>query len=566
MIKTHPLILFELSFKQFKNTIQRKPIQYTFIAVLLVLMYWGIHSATIWGLNFLDNNLREQQLLDLFSKDLSNILVDAVIQKSLEGLLMILMLSVAFSVLTTAVHTLYDSHDLPFLLSLPIKPNRVFYMKVTDTYINAAMLPTFFTLPILIAIGLQRDAGLLYYPVAIASVLALYAIPVALGSLVSLVLMRFAPAGKVKEIATGLSVIFAAGLVFGLRLLRPEKIATMSLFELKQFAQDLVDFKIDWMPSSWTSEAIWTALDGRFGTGAFFLLVISVVSLWAVAQLAAWAYSEGWIRSNDAIKIKLDKSIKPAPSWEKLLVRFHKRGHLIAKDIRLMLRDPSQWSQLLVLVALAGVYLVSISSITIEGSQSQRYRDAIATMNIAFTTFLLSGVGIRMTYPSVSLEGEGFWILRTGPLNSRDLILSKFWHSLPTMLILGGGLGLFATFLMKSSSTLSFVSPIAGLCAGMVITGLGVGLGAAFPKFDANNPAEIPMTAGGLIYIALSLCFAVAMTALIALPAWRTIQNPSIFYWSQPQGMLILVVLIAVSCLATALPLLFGSYKLSRYE
>jgi len=535
MIKTHPLILFELAFRQFKNTIQRKPVQYIFISALLVLMYLGIHSATIWGLNFLDR-------IPNYGDNLN--LVDAVIQRSLESLLMILMLSVAFSVLTTAVHTLYDSHDLPFLLSLPIKPNRVFYMKVTETYISAAMLPAFFTLPILIAIGVHREAGLLYYLVALASVLALYAIPVALGSLIALVLMRFAPAGKVKEVATGLSVIFAAGLVFGLRLL----------------------FKISWMPSSWTSEAIWAALDGRFGIGAFFLLAISVVSLWLVAQLAALAYSEGWIRSNDAIKVKLDTSMRPAPIWEKLLMRFHKRGHLIAKDIRLMLRDPSQWSQLLVLVALAGVYLVSISSITIEGSQSQRYRDAIATMNIAFTTFLLSGVGIRMTYPSVSLEGEGFWILRTGPLSSRELILSKFWHSLPSMLILGGGLGLLATFLMKSSSTLSFVSPIAGLCAGLVITGLGVGLGAAFPKFDANNPAEIPMAAGGLLYIALSLCFAIAMTALIALPAWRTIQNPSIFYWSQPQGIIILIVLFVVTCLATALPLLFGSYKLARYE
>lgn len=556
MIKTHPFILFELAVRQFKNTIQRKPVQYVFITILLVLMYWGIHSATIWGLNFLDK---------IPNYDAIN-LVDAVIQRSVESLLMILMFTVAFSVLTTAVQTLYDSHDLPFLLSLPIKPNRVFYMKVMETYTSAAMLPAFFTLPILIALGLHREAGILYYLVAIMSVLALYAIPVALGSLVALVLMRFAPAGKVKEVATGLSVVFAAALVFGLRLLRPEQIATMSPLEMIRFLKDFAEFKISWMPSSWTSEAIWAALDGRFGIGAFFLLAISVIALWLVAQLAALAYSEGWIRSNDAIKVKLDKSVKPAPVWENLIMRFNKRGHLIAKDIRLMLRDPSQWSQLLVLVALAGVYLVSISSITIEGSQSQRYRDAIATLNIAFTAFLLSGVGIRMTYPSVSLEGEGYWILRTGPLSSRELILSKFWHSLPTMLILGGGLGVLATFLMKSSSTLSFISPIAGLCAGMVITGLGVGLGAAFPKFDANNPAEIPMAAGGLLYIALSLCFAVAMTALIALPAWRTIQNPSIFYWSQPQGMLILTVLIAISCLATALPLLFGSYKLARFE
>ena len=40
--------------------------------------------------------------------------------------------------------------------------------------------------------------------------------------------MRIAPAGKVKEVATALSVIFAAALILGLRALRPEQLTALN--------------------------------------------------------------------------------------------------------------------------------------------------------------------------------------------------------------------------------------------------------------------------------------------------------------------------------------------------
>ena len=104
----------------------------------------------------------------------------------------------------------------------------------------------------------------------------------------------------------------------------------------------------------------------------------------------------------------------------------------------MLMRDPTQWSQLLVLVALAGVYLVSTSSISID---LQRFRDALGAMNLLFLSFLLAGVGIRTAYPIVSLEGEGFWLLQTGPLRSSQIVLAKFFNALPIMVLLGGGLG-----------------------------------------------------------------------------------------------------------------------------
>ena len=552
----HTWLLLTMRLRGAWNSVRKRPAQYLLGGAVLALVYWGLFSVTRRSVRFVDSFLR------LGNQDIA----DAVLQRSLEGLFLVLILGVTFSVLTTAVHTLYSSDDLPFLLGLPLPPARVFSLKVAETYVAAAALPALFTLPVLTGLGVERQAGLLYYPVALAAVLALYALPVALGCVLALVLMRVAPAGRVKEVATGASVLFAAAFVFGLRALRPEQLATMSPDELVLFLQQFASFDIGWLPTSWTSQAVWGALNAEVTPGAFVLGAFSVVLLWATAALAAFAYREGWIRSHGTGKPRLDPRPRPVPLYERFLATFGQAGAVVAKDIKLLLRDPTQWSQLLVLVALAGVYLFSVGSFRVEGLDSQRFRDALGTLNLLFVGLLLSGVGIRTTYPSMSLEGEGFWLLKTGPMSSRSIVMSKFWHALPTMLLLGTGLGIAAALLLDVSPTLAWASPVAGLCAGLAITGLGVGLGAAFPRFNATTPSEIPMAAGGLLYMALSLAYTLAMAFILAYPAWQALQDPGANVWVTPQGGLIAALLALLTLLSTALPLEYGSYRLGRYE
>src|SRR5690606_23528920 len=136
---------------------------------LLALVYLGVHSLTLRALRFLDN-----------MPDIGTI-ADAVVQRSLEGLMLVLMVAVAFSVLTGAIGTLYGSTDLPFLLSQPVPAWRVFALKVAETYASSALLPAVFTVPVLVALGGERHAPFAYYPVALLALPSLYALPVALG-------------------------------------------------------------------------------------------------------------------------------------------------------------------------------------------------------------------------------------------------------------------------------------------------------------------------------------------------------------------------------------------------
>jgi len=189
-------------------------------------------------------------------------------------------------------------------------------------------------------------------------------------------------------------------------------------------------------------------------------------------------------------------------------------------------------------------------------------------MNVAFLAFLLAGVGIRMAFPLVSLEGEAIWLVKSAPVPVGQLVLAKFFGALPLLLALGVGLGLAVAGRLELSPALALAAPLAGAFAAFAVAGLGVGLGAAFPKFDSTNPAEIPLSTGGLLYMAGSMTYAGLSTLLFAYPAWRTLARGvrSGFNWSSGEGLLVLGLLLVVTAAFTVLPLWFGTARLARWE
>src|SRR5690606_936255 len=115
--------------------------------------------------------------------------------------------------------------------------------------------------------------------------------------------------------------------------------------------------------------------------------------------------------------------------------------------------------------------------------------------------FLLAGVGIRLAFPLVSLEGEALWLMRSAPVRARRLVAAKFLGVLPVLLVMGVGLGWAVAGRLELSPTLALAAPLSGALSALAVAGLGVGLGAAYPRFDSTNPAEIAVSSGGLLYM-----------------------------------------------------------------
>ena len=547
--------LLRLKALALRRTLQRGPKWgYALVGALAALLVW----AEVWG---------TWQALSFLGR-FGNLGLN-VFARVLETGLITLTSGVTFSATTAAISTLYLSDDLNFLLAQPIPARRVFAVKVLETFLNAALVPVFLTLPLLFTVGAYFRAPGWAYPVMVLADLLTFAAPVGLGALLAVALMRFAPVGRVREVSTALGVLLSAGLVFAIRALRPE-VLVQKLQHPEQVEEVLRSFSgpgSPLLPPVWASQGIWQAAHGGLSPALLPLGLLTAALLLGATALATRAYQEGWARALDSGRPRLDPAPRRASGLERAFGRLGVGGQLAFKDLRLTLRDPTQWSQLLVVVALAGVYLVSVKAVPIPVPQ---FRGILGYIQLAFQGFIVSGVAVRLAFPAVSTEGKAYWLLRTAPVSPRTVVLSKFWGVLPVTLVLGLVMGVASARSMNLGPTLLLLSVLVSLSNAFVITALGVGLGAAAPKFDADNPAEIGVSPGGLAFMGLSLAYSVVCLLLLARPATASVLRPDLYPGYSAlgtlEGGLGLAGLLLATVLGTWLSLRMGWRRLDALE
>lgn len=492
-----------------------------------------------------------------------------VFARVLEIGLITLTSGVTFSATTTAIQTLYLSDDLNFLLAQPVATWRVFALKVLETFLNSAVVPFCLVLPLLITLAVFMEAPAWAYLLIPIVTLLTFAGPVGLGALLAVFLMRVAPVGRVREVSSALGVLISAGLVYLIRALRPE-VLIQNANDPAKFQEVLENFaspSSPFLPPAWAAQAIWKAAGGEFAGSFWPLLLLTGFLLILATWLASKAYQEGWARALDSSLPKLDATPKRASRIEQVFGRLGFGGNLVYKDLRLMFRDPTQWSQLLVVVALAGVYLVSVRAVPIPVPQ---FKGIVGYIQLAFQGFIVAGVATRLAFPAISIEARAYWLLRTGPVTPQQIVLSKFWGVLPITLTLGLVMGIASALSMSLGPVLLTLSVLVSISNVFVITALGIGLGAAAPKFKADNPSEIGVSPAGLAYMGLSLLYSVVCLLLLARPVAASILRPDLFpgfsALTTLEGILGLVGLLVLTVLGTWLSLRYGWTKLDEVE
>jgi ABC-2 type transport system permease protein len=214
----------------------------------------------------------------------------------------------------------------------------------------------------------------------------------------------------------------------------------------------------------------------------------------------------------------LERLTSPLPRIPALLFR---------KDVTVFLRDASQWSQLLLLFALVGIYVYNFSVLPLEdGSPLGRaMRDIATVLNLGLAAFVSTAIAVRFVYPMVSLEGRAWWILRTAPVGLSQVWWSKFWIGyLPLFgfaaLLIGATNGYLEVPLLL---TATFLATLVPLMAALV--SLGLGFGAAYPRLDTQNAAQIATGFGAVVYMVTSLTLITLIMALEAWPTWRLLRH-----------------------------------------
>ncbi len=182
-------------------------------------------------------------------------------------------------------------------------------------------------------------------------------------------------------------------------------------------------------------------------------------------------------------------------------------------------RDASQWSQLLLLGALVVVYVYNFSVLPIDDGTplASTLRDVVAFCNLGLAAFVTASVAVRFVYPSVSLEGRSWWVLRSAPVSLATLWWSKFLVAFMPLTLLGEVLIVVTNRYLGVASGLTLVFMATLLFVIAAIVSLGLAFGAAYPRLDSNNAAQIATGFGGVVYMVTCLGL---IAGVIAIEAW----------------------------------------------
>jgi len=429
-----------------------------------------------------------------------------------------------FSNLISSLSTFFLSEDLNLILSHPVSLDRVYYARLAETMVYSSWMVLLFAMPVFAAYGWVYESSLGYYLVLLAAMVPFLIIPSALGTLLSMILVNVFPARRSKDVLFFLSIFLVIALYFLIRFLQPERLVNPDAFAgLVEFVSALSAPSWPFLPSFWVSESLLPFLQRTPADTGFFL-----GCLWSTAgasvAVGSWVsratFFAGWTKAQEAWKVRLGQN--------PFLVHILDLGGrplqpqtraLVLKDFKTFFRDTTQWSQLILLMALVVVYLYNFTVLPLDQTPMPTFflQNFISFLNMGLAGFVLAAVAGRFVFPAVSQEGFPFWIIRSSPLSMDTFLWSKFWSSLFPLLLLAEALIFVSNWLLKVTLFIMILSSLTLFFMTFGIVGLALGLGAVYPRFKLENSARMAWGLGGAIYMILGMLF---IGGVVVLEAW----------------------------------------------
>lgn len=419
-----------------------------------------------------------------------------------------------FSNTIAALGYFFSAKDMPLLLTAPVAGWRVFLARFSQTMVSSSWMFLLFMLPAIAAFHGALGLPWTFLAASMAVFLPFVVIPAAVGIGAIILFVNLIPPYRMRDVL----VITAFVLVCGVLYFNPGSKAYLSTDEEKiasmiAFLKETDDPQPLWLPSRWASDVITSFLrpDALPVTPAAYLLFSSALGLLSFAYLLyellfprAWAISgQGsptlTLRSSDA-RLRVERALVPCcPQFRAMLY----------KEARTFFRDTTQSLQLLMLLMLTFLYLYNFRALRAGPHLSQEvsawWQVILAMANVSFGACVVSAIATRFVFPSVSLEGGAFNLIRSTPISVEKILTFKFYiwllpmSALAVLLLVSGSWAIFGSFETVMVTALLAVVLSSG------IVGLGVGVGAVYARFDWDNPAQVTASFGSLVFMLLAL-------------------------------------------------------------
>jgi ABC-2 type transport system permease protein len=498
--------------------------------------------------------------------------IGALLLWKLTAMLMLTTFSmVVISSLLTSLTTLYYSFDLKFLMNAPLPLRTVFIDKSAEAIFFASWMIGLVIVPYVAALVRVNGYGPGFFAAFLALMLPFLVLAASFGLAFTLLLLALFPSSRTRDAVWVLSSLSLTLLYGAVRFAEPERLVRPdALHAVAEYLHYLQAPTAPYFPSWWLTRALRAYTAGRMGefwAGAGLLYGAAALVYAFLVWLAGRVYFAGYSGAQEGALRRYSTAVRIFP--ETLVGRRLRLSPSFAalfwKERKTFLRDVKHWSQLLLIFGLVFVYLFSIRSLPLDNAD---LKSLVSFLNVGTAGFVMAALGLRFTYPSISLEGRSWWVLGVAPVDLGRVMRQKFLFSAAPMTVMALVLSLATNHLLEADRFTSWLSCLSLLLIAWSLASMGIGFGALFPMFNVENIHQIESSLGGFIYMASSLAYIGGVIMVLSWPMQMHFQQRfgKVGAWDWRVVAVCLAAFVALNAAAMIVPWRMGRKALEEYE
>lgn len=409
----------------FKSKSKKKIIGtiFAYLALLAFAVFWTILSANLF-----------KDLIALFPAG-----SEIFIEKSILTVAQLLALGTILFLFLTGLRILYEylyeSQDVSFLLATPLQVENIFAAKLTECLGLIFLSISFMTLTPFIGLGIAFKAGFFYYLSTIISFLAGFVIFGSIAALLLLLIMRFVPGQKLKQILMSLTLIMGLVIVFVSQMFSSNmmNMTEEDIINALSGFSDLGINKMSFLPHVWMAKSSVATLPNsqiNFWANFIPLVVISALVFWFTTKLSAKLYLSGWSsgQETDSPKKKRAKSNAKNKEEKRLSRVGSPFGAMLKKEMLYLKREPMMWYQIAVGLIVLGFFAFNNARIQSQSGVTGSIPPDFINQSVnLFMILLFAGLsGPTVAGLALSREGKNWRFMQSLPVEPRTVYWSKF--------------------------------------------------------------------------------------------------------------------------------------------
>jgi ABC-2 type transport system permease protein len=303
---------------------------------------------------------------------------------------LVLAVMLAFSNAILAFGSLFGRSEAGHLMAMPVPTRQVVCLKWLEGLLLSSWSFLLLGLPLMLAMSRTTDVAWYYYPLFVGHFLAFVIIPSTLGLLVAWVVAMWAPHRPLAIAIWGGVIILAAGSLYGWSLMRGAQAPDIWLQKLYG---ELSLAKQPFLPSTWSAKGIVAAMHHRAGESALYLAAVisnGAFLVWLTTNILGHTWAEAYNRAHQGRGRSLIRNawVTAAIGWALFFYLPRRLRLLMFKDLRGLVRDATQWTQMVIMLGLLAIYALNLKRLPVDLEQPAM-RALLAFLNLLAVSLIL---------------------------------------------------------------------------------------------------------------------------------------------------------------------------------